>query len=130
MTDITDDRQRKRLLSSWVVIILALLLAFLVLVVATAVWFLLSDIRGTTSATLDSGRTVTATADSLFLNASFGGDVAVVETGGDRIIVQPDAVLVNDRIVQSLDPRSMNVDVQAIDGKITVTSDTPIAPAE
>jgi hypothetical protein len=77
--------------------------------------------------TLQSGRSVTATSDSWYLTCNNSPDTATIKTAGRTIVVAPDRVSVDGKLVAPLDEAACSVEVHVKQGKIEFVADgTPV----
>lgn len=78
---------------------------------------------GSTSGTLQSGRTVSASSDSWYLTCNNAPDTATIRTAGRTIVVAPDKVTVDGKLVAPLDVAACQVEVRVRDGQIELLAD-------
>ena len=101
------------------------LVLLLIGVIGWAGYVAMNSLEKSASGKLKSGRQVTIHSTSMWLNASFANNTAVIETGGKVFKVQQDGVYLEDEQVLELDPKSMNVELRYSGGKVTLESGAP-----
>ena len=78
---------------------------------------------GSTGGTLASGRSVIADSDALALSSVFSADSAMIKTAGHTIDVRPDRLVIDGRVVASIDRKVAEVKVHVIGGTVGFEAD-------
>jgi hypothetical protein len=107
----------KKRLSAWI-----LLAPLAVLLMASAVAVLLLS-GGSAAGTLPSGRTVTTSSDSIWLESRLTSDSAYITTAGRAIVVRPKVVTVDGKPLAEIDASAKDVRITVANGSVGVSVD-------
>lgn len=78
------------------------------------------------SGTLANGRSVEATTDGLGVGGAFGKDTAMINFGAKKVVIEPERVVVEEKVVAPLDPAAKKIAVSSVRGEIVVTADEKV----
>lgn len=84
---------------------------------------LASGFESSVGGTLQSGRSVSASSDSWYLTCENSPDTATIKTARRTIVVAPDKVIIDGKLVAPLDIAATEVEVKVKDGQIELVAD-------
>jgi len=102
-----------------------LLFCAVCLVIVSATMFSHSSVGGSlpAGATLPTGRSISASADSWNIGLETSGDSATIRTAGRTILVAPTRVFVDGRFVAPIAAAAKAIEVKVNDGQVDVIAD-------
>jgi hypothetical protein len=104
-------------------LVLTLVTLLLLLMVGGGVLTLAMVSGGSAGGTLASRRSVMTSSDSVWLESRFTSDTAYINASGHKIVVAPAAVLVDGRMLASLDAAAKDVQISVRNHEVRVIAD-------
>lgn len=99
------------------------ILSLMVLVVVIGVFVVAATVGGSTSCTLNSGRSVTTNSDSWYLETQSSADTATIKTSGFQIVVAPRELRVDGKAILTIENGVKKVTVNVQDRRIIFLAD-------
>ena len=92
-------------------------------VVGLFAWVLMTGLPSSAGGTLNSGRSILVTSNSVYLSLGLVDDTAMIETAGRKIVVKPTELLVDGVHVGDVDTAAAKVEVIVKRGSIEFIAD-------